>query len=291
MGGSFAAGLVRAGYSPSLITVTNPHEGRLACLKEIGINASTDNLDAVSGSDLIIVAVKPWIVPEVIRQIRPAIRKGQEVALIVAGISGADLSAMMESHGVIPPFSIVMPNTAMRLGESMTFLVPVHGECPLAGEAFGMLGKVMKIEERLLGAGTALASCGNFLLSTQGQASAVGPIVSAGYGFVCGAYMPISQFSDGLQKVLSFLPGTYGTSLLRNHAMRGVFQEMGEQGFPPEVVEAIRDSVDCNLYFFGDKVEISAMYLVLLAGIGAAVVLYVVMNVLSGKKRHRAVSV
>ena len=66
---------------------------------------------------------------------------------------------------------------------------------------------------------------------------------------------------------------------------------MGEQGFPPEVVEAIRDSVDCNLYFFGDKVEISAMYLVLLAGIGAAVVLYVVMNVLSGKKRHRAVSV
>lgn len=119
----------------------------------------------------------------------------------------------------------------------------------------------------------------------------MGTIVSAGYGFVCGAYMPISQFSDGLQKVLSFLPGTYGTSLLRNHAMRGVFQEMGEQGFPPEVVEAIRDSVDCNLYFFGDKVEISAMYLVLLAGIGAAVVLYVVMNVLSGKKRHRAVSV
>lgn len=139
--------------------------------------------------------------------------------------------------------------------------------------------------------GTALASCVNFLLSTQGQASAVGTIVSAGYGFVCGAYMPISQFSDGLQKVLSFLPGTYGTSLLRNHAMRGVFREMGEQGFPPEVVEAIRDSVDCNLYFFGDKVELSAMYLVLLAGIGAAVVLYVVMNVLSGKKRHRAVSV
>ncbi len=139
--------------------------------------------------------------------------------------------------------------------------------------------------------GTALASCVNFFLSTQGQASAVGTIVSAGYGFVCGAYMPISQFSDGLQKVISFLPGTYGTSLLRNHAMRGVFQEMGEQGFPPAVVEAIRDSVDCNLYFFGDKVELSAMYLVLLAGIGVAVALYVVMNLLSGKRKHRAVSV
>ena len=38
-------------------------------------------------------------------------------------------------------------------------------------------------------------------------------IVSAGYGFICGAYMPISQFSEGQQKVLSFLPGTYGTSM------------------------------------------------------------------------------
>ena len=103
--------------------------------------------------------------------------------------------------------------------------------------------------------GTALSSCVNFPLSTNGQASAVGTIVSAGYGFICDAYMPISQFSEGLQKVISFLPGTYGTSLLRNHALRGVFEEMGAQGFPREVVEAIKDSVDCNLYFFGSKVE------------------------------------
>ena len=114
--------------------------------------------------------------------------------------------------------------------------------------------------------GTALSSCVNFPLSTNGQGSAVGTIVSAGYGFICGAYMPISQVSEGLRKVISFLPGTYGTSLLRNHALRGVFEEMGVQGFPKEVVEAIKDSVDCNLYFFGDKVELSAMYLVLIAG-------------------------
>ena len=69
--------------------------------------------------------------------------------------------------------------------------------------------------------GTALSSVVNFFMSTQGQISAVGTIVSAAYGFVCGAYMPISQFSEGIQKVLSFLPGTYGTSLLHNHLMRG----------------------------------------------------------------------
>mgnify|MGYP005965216993 FL=1 len=69
--------------------------------------------------------------------------------------------------------------------------------------------------------GTALSSCVNFFLSSDGQASAVGTIVSAGYGFICGAYMPVSNFSPALQKILSFLPGTYGTVLLRNHAMRG----------------------------------------------------------------------
>lgn len=61
--------------------------------------------------------------------------------------------------------------------------------------------------------GTALSSCVNFFLSTDGQASAVGTIVSAGYGFICGAYMPLSVFGEGLRNALGFLPGTYGTSL------------------------------------------------------------------------------
>ena len=134
--------------------------------------------------------------------------------------------------------------------------------------------------------GTALSSCVIFPLSTNGQASAVGTIVSAGYGFICGAYMPISSFSEGLQRVISFLPGSYGTSLLRNHTLRGVFQEMESQGFPTVVVDAIRDSVDCNLYFFDKKVELSGMYLVLVASILIFVGLYIVMAVLSGKK-HR----
>ena len=136
--------------------------------------------------------------------------------------------------------------------------------------------------------GVALSSCVNFPLKTNGQASAVGTIVSAGYGFLCGAYMPISSFSDGLQKVLSFLPGTYGTSLLRNHCLGGVYREMARVGFPDGVVEGIRDSIDCNLYFFGDKVEISVMYLIL----GGAVVLftglYVLMNMLHRRKGRSA---
>ncbi len=72
--------------------------------------------------------------------------------------------------------------------------------------------------------GTALSSIINVFLTSQGQISAVGTIVSAGYGFICGAYMPVSSFSSGLQKVISFLPGTYGTGLVRNHALNGAFE-------------------------------------------------------------------
>ena len=132
--------------------------------------------------------------------------------------------------------------------------------------------------------GTALSSIINLFLSTQGQISAVGTVVSAGYGFICGAYMPISQFSEGLQKVLSFLPGTYGTSLLRNHALRGVFEEMGDAGFPDEVVEAIKDSIDCNLYFFDDKVEVGVMYAILCVTVVALIGVYVLIN---GLKKGR----
>lgn len=132
--------------------------------------------------------------------------------------------------------------------------------------------------------GVALSSCVNFSLRTQGQASAVGTIVSAGYGFLCGAYMPISNFSSGLQRVLSFLPGTYGTSLLRNHALAGAYREMARVGFPAEVIEGIRDSIDCNLYFFGRSVSVGGMYAVLAGSTLLLVGLYVLLNAVRGQR-------
>ncbi len=132
--------------------------------------------------------------------------------------------------------------------------------------------------------GTALSSIINFFLTSQGQMSAVGTIISAGYGFICGAYMPISQFGGGLQKVLSFLPGTYGTSLIRNHAMRGVFNEMVSQHFPSQVIEGIKDSIDSNLYFFGDRVSIGAMYAILAGAVAVLILVYILITALKIRK-------
>lgn len=134
--------------------------------------------------------------------------------------------------------------------------------------------------------GTALSSVINVFLSSQGQISAVGTVVSAGYGFICGAYMPISQFGKGLQRFIMFLPGTYGTSLLRNHAMSGVLNKMKNTGFPNEVLSAIKDSVDCNLYFFDNKVSVGAMYAVLIGSTLLLILLYVLISALAVRKNR-----
>ena len=126
--------------------------------------------------------------------------------------------------------------------------------------------------------GTALSSVVNYFLSTQGQISAVGSIVSSCYGFICGAYMPISSFSEGLRNVVAFFPGTHATVILRNHALAGPLREMKEANIPDPIIESVRDSVDCNLYFFGEAVPEYALYAVLIGSILVLLLAFVLIN-------------
>ena len=119
--------------------------------------------------------------------------------------------------------------------------------------------------------GIAISSVINVFLSSQGQASAVGTIVSAGYGFVCGAYMPISSFATGLQNVLMFLPGTYGTSLIRTHALNGAMREL---------IDGLKSGLDCTLEFFGHTVSVGAMYGVLIGSTVLFIGAYILINIL-----------
>lgn len=148
----------------------------------------------------------------------------------------------------------------------------------------GCMGWFLSVGEALLAIldvilltlfGVSLASCINYFLNTQGQAGAVGTIVSSCYGFVCGAYMPISSYGKGLQNFMAFLPGTYGTSLIRNHMMNGALDSLSEQ-LPSEAIKAMKDSVDVNLYFFDNSVEVWQMYLILLSFIVLFIALYLV---------------
>ena len=138
--------------------------------------------------------------------------------------------------------------------------------------------------------GTALSSVIHYFLSSQGQLSAVGTIVSSGYGFLCGAYMPLSQFGEGFRNVLAFLPGTYATALFRTHALSGVMEEMATSGFPKEALDAFRDVFDCNIYFFGTRVSATVSYAILAGAILLCMGVFVLLNFRGLKKpifRHK----
>ena len=133
--------------------------------------------------------------------------------------------------------------------------------------------------------GTALSSVVNHFLSTQGQMSAVGSIISSCYGFICGAYMPISQFGATLQKLLSFLPGTYATSIIRVHAMDGAISKLKDLGLPTEAITQLRDVTDCNIYFFDNAVP-NTIKLVIVACTGILICgVYVALNIKTKKSK------
>ena len=130
--------------------------------------------------------------------------------------------------------------------------------------------------------GSTLSSIISFPLTTQGQLSAVGTIVSAGYGFI-----PISNFGPGLQKALSYLPSTYATSLIKNHMLHGVFREMERKNYPDEMVEAIRDTLDCNPVFHGNVVSINQMIGIMMGSIAVFGIIYYVVTLLSAGEGRR----
>lgn len=132
--------------------------------------------------------------------------------------------------------------------------------------------------------GTALSSFVNQFLTSQGQVSAVGTIVSSCYGFICGAYMPLASFSSGLQTALSFLPFSYATALLRNHCMGGVFNEMVSVGVSNTVVDGLMGSVDCKISFCGQEVSQFVMYVVL----GLSIALFLGLFVYFSARAKRA---
>ena len=96
--------------------------------------------------------------------------------------------------------------------------------------------------------------------------------------------MPISNFGSGLQKVLSYLPSTYGTSLLKNHMLRGIFEEMENNQLPEEMITAIRDTLDCNPKFHGSVVSVNQMVMLM---VGCVVVFGIIFLCMTFEKNHR----
>lgn len=137
--------------------------------------------------------------------------------------------------------------------------------------------------------GTLLAGIIESFISSQGGISAVSTLVSSMYGFICGAYMPFSQFSEGLRNFLGLLPGTYGVGIMRNHYMNGYIDEIVKGATDPTVADnlskGLKDGFDANLYVFGNRIPLGAMYGILLGSCAVLLAVYIVIIILRNKNK------
>ena len=131
--------------------------------------------------------------------------------------------------------------------------------------------------------GCILSSLINSFLSTQGQISAVGSIVSSMYGFIAGAYMPMSQFGTGLRNALLFLPTTYATALMKNSVMESTFRELAKI-IPNNAINSLKESIDIRLIFNNNVISISTMYLIVIITIIVLFILYILKHFLYKNK-------
>ena len=134
--------------------------------------------------------------------------------------------------------------------------------------------------------GTLLAGVIESFISSQGGLSAVSTLVSSMYGFICGAYMPLSQFAEGMRNAIGVLPGTYSVGIVRKHFMSGYVQKLAEMGLSEQGQKALLDGFDGNLYVGGTQIPLWAMYLILLGTCAILLAVYVSIVIIKNKKRR-----
>ena len=166
MGSSIMAGLLGGHTYPSNITISDASQPKLEELQKEwpGISVCSDNTQACNGADIIILAVKPFIIKSVIEEIKGALDYGrQTVVSIAAGIGLKALEEMFSAGGKVPAIFHVIPNTAVKVGAGMSFVTSSNADAKAKEkvlEIFGTFGQAMVVDEKLLDAGMALSSCG-----------------------------------------------------------------------------------------------------------------------------------
>lgn len=131
--------------------------------------------------------------------------------------------------------------------------------------------------------GTILANIIWTFTHSQGVVSGVCTLVSALYGFICGAYMPINAMGQGMQYFVSLLPGTYATVLFRQGFLNSVLNRMRET-LPQGMINGIASGFDVKMSFFGH--DVSTLALILVISISTIVLLGVFLFINKFKKKN-----
>ncbi len=162
LGVAIAEGLIKSEFVlPSHIIVTKRNIKTLTALEQKGVLVTSDNNEAVRFADLILLAVKPFQIKDVIIGIQDELDASKHVLVsVVTGISMKDLEAWA---GKKMPIIRAMPNTAIAIQESMTCICSAnanHEQVDYISDIFDQLGKTVVIDEKLMDAATVLGACG-----------------------------------------------------------------------------------------------------------------------------------
>lgn len=159
MGGAIAQGLA-TGDSVKAENIIVINKNR-SIVYGSGIRSVVSDYSSLSSSDIVIIALKPWLVDDFLKEHRDQLlRKDQ---LLISVVAGKTLGELTQYFQISKPIFRLMPNTAISHKNSMTFISYSNAsedQVRLVVEIFEELGKVELIDEKLFSAATAISGCG-----------------------------------------------------------------------------------------------------------------------------------
>jgi len=162
IGTAIVRGLLRSGKIPAgNITLTRRNISKISEFSGLGVNVSDDNLKAAAKADIVVLAVLPSQLMNLIDSIKKVIKKDQQI--LVSVVSAFSLEEMTQKAGSNATIVRAMPNIAAAVCESMTCLCAnAEDEASLqtAKMVFDEVGSTLIIPENLMSSATILGACG-----------------------------------------------------------------------------------------------------------------------------------
>ncbi|GAB3425879.1 pyrroline-5-carboxylate reductase [Niabella aquatica] len=161
LGTAIAQGFIQSAFcKASDITITKRNIATLKGELPENVTITNDNVQAASGSNVIILAVKPFQVAGVMQSIAPSLTPHHILISVITGVTLDDLKEMAKIG--LPVFR-AMPNTAVAIKESMTCISYENAtveQVQFVTRMFSTVGKVALIDDKLMDAATVLGACG-----------------------------------------------------------------------------------------------------------------------------------
>lgn len=161
LGTAIAEGLLKSKFCKAGdITITKRNTATLKALESKGVKVTSDNAVAVKSASLVILAVKPFQVAEVLNGFKKELTPKHVLVSVIAGVLIREIEEMIKKK--LPVFR-AMPNTAIAIQESMTCISysnAAEKDIQYVKQLFEVLGKVAVIDEKLMDAATVLGACG-----------------------------------------------------------------------------------------------------------------------------------